>query len=156
MTPIFKATGFGVALFTMAIPAAAQDWATHYDLSRYAVQSVHEDWRVLCTPEGTGILGAARDCAVENRFGLVIYVYDGGYYAFTRRGVQPGEIIHESWTPDATHGVTVSYYHPSFAAEYLDDAAFALPGQEPEILTGYAEAEAMALSLMLGGPEQAE
>jgi hypothetical protein len=128
----------------------AQAGLESYDLAPYRVMSVHGDWRVICTPEGTGSWTRPRDCAVEDRHGLVVFVNGFGYFAYTMRGHGPGDGTGLGDFADEPHGgVILTYAGPDTSAEFLQSAGFLRGGAPYDVsLEGYAEAQAAAIDLM--------
>ena len=137
-------------LFTAHGPAVhAQAGLESYDLTPYRVLSVHGDWRVLCTPEGTGSWSYPRDCAVEDRYGLIVFVNPFGYFAYTRRGHVPGDGMMREGEGFGAQEVLLTYAGPDTSAEFISGGAVFPDSVAYTVsLDGYAEAQAAAIALM--------
>lgn len=140
-----------LCLFAALFPVAshAQAGLESYDLSPYRVMSVHGDWRVICTPEGMGSWNRPRDCAVEDRRGLVAFVNDFGYFAFTLRGDLVGADETDRLLGPGQQDVDLTYVGPDTVIEFLQDYSVEIEGvAQATSLDGYAEAQARAIALM--------
>jgi hypothetical protein len=127
----------------------AQAGLESYDLTPYRVISVHDDWRVLCTPVGTGSWSYPRDCAVEDRYGLIVFVNPFGYFAYTRRGHVPGDGMMREGEGFGAEEVLLTYAGPDTSAEFISGGAVFPDGSAHTVsLDGYAEAQAAAIALM--------
>ena len=115
----------------------------------YRVVSVHDSWRVICTPDGTGRWQYPRDCAVEDRNGLVVFVNPFSYFAFTMRGHIPGDGMLGRDFADGPEGVILTFLGPSDTEAQMAQDPFQRGGAPyfPD-LTGYAAAQAAAIALM--------
>ena len=146
----FHLPALGLSFALLPASLHAQAGLESYDLAPYRVMSVHGDWRVICTPEGTGSWTRPRDCAVEDRHGLVVFVNGFGYFAYTMRGHGPGDGTGLGDFADEPHGgVILTYAGPDTSAEFLQSAGFLRGGAPYDVsLEGYAEAQAAAIDLM--------
>jgi hypothetical protein len=126
--------------------ALAQGQATRTDLSRYRVESVHTDWRVLCTPDGTGTRGATADCAVEDRNGFVIFVGNSGAYMATLRGFRGDDGIFSDGFSACPLGVCGTFWNGILVESIAGFVELRRDGQIVPLSTrGLAEAEQEAL-----------
>lgn len=129
--------------------AHAQAGLESYDLTPYRVISVHGDWRVLCTPEGSGSWSYPRDCAVEDRNGLIAFVNPLGYFAYTLRGHVPGDGMMREGEGFGAEEVLLTFAGPDTSAEFMSGGAFFSGHLSHTVsLDGYAEAQAAAIALM--------
>lgn len=135
-----------VLLSFSASTLGAQNIENRLDLSRYRVEAVHADWRVLCTPEGTGTFGAIADCAVEDRNGLVIFIGNSGPYTATLRGFRGNDGIFPDGFGACPFGACATYWAGILVDSIENYAELRRDGQVVQLSTsGLAEAEQDAL-----------
>ena len=152
MTPVsFPTLAASAILAIAAMPSVAQSiMQPEYDLSLYRVESVHEDWRVMCTAEGTGHRSYARDCLLEDPFGLIVFVNDFGYFEYTMRGHRPGDGAIGQDFGQTANGVIITYFGPNMGPDLLDNLAPYRSGVAyPFNHNGYEQALAAAIALMV-------
>lgn len=83
-------------LFTvfLSVPSFAdQSLSDELDLANYRVETVYDDWRVICDIAETGSASGYKNCAVEDNFGLVFFLTTVGPIVVTLRGFQPNDAL---------------------------------------------------------------
>ncbi len=129
--------------------AHAQAGLESYDLTPYRVMSIHGDWRVICTPVGMGSWNRTRDCAVEDRHGLILYVNSFGYFSFTMRGDTINVSATEGGPMTLQQDIDLTYVGPDTVIDFLQGRQTFGDGASYTVsLDGYADAQAHAISLM--------
>lgn len=140
-----------LALLAPSQGLAETPFSDQFDLSLYRVEAVHEDWRVICDVEIVDSATSYQNCAVENDFGLIIYLTTQGVVFVALRGFRPDDalVINRTEFDFEECGPVAcgTYLRGIPLTEGLSGAQLRIGGNLHEVrLTGLNEAEEDALA----------